>query len=299
MKVLVELNRKEDNFQIKEEHKVRLVKEFPQHSFEFIDSYKEFKERLSEAEVALVWLFPQRLFEAAVNLQALYTPAAGKNWVAEDPSGRVKSYFSSFHGGMIAESFMTMLLYNNNNLSPAIKNKEAANWDREAFGVRSLLKNKSLLIAGYGNIGYSCAQIAKSFGMNVVGACRNLAREANCQLLDIQNITDYIGEYDHVLNLLPGDESTTKFFSSDLLLRMKDGASFYNFGRGTTVDEDALCSVLDSNKLRFAGLDVFSEEPLPSKSALWEASNCVMTPHSSCIYTDYLHLFIDELKEKL
>lgn len=299
MNILVELNRKEDNFQIKDEHKARLLEEFPQHTFQFMDSYQEFKERLSEAEAALVWLFPERLFAEAVNLRELYTPAAGKNWVAEDSSGKVKSHFSSFHGGMIAESFLTMLLYNNNNLKPAVENKKLAKWDRAAFGVRSLLKNQSLLIVGYGNIGYSCAELVKAFGMKVSGACRNLERISNCDLLNIHELPDYIGEYDHVLNLLPGDASTIEFFSSDLLAKMKSGASFYNFGRGTTVEEGALVNALKSGQLKFTGLDVFSEEPLTAESDLWRIENCVMTPHSSCIYTDYLHLFIDELHEKL
>ena len=299
MKILVELNRKEDYFQFQEEHKKRLVSEFPQHEFVFMNSYQEFKERIGEGEAALVWIFPERLFAEAPNIKALYTPAAGKNWVAEDPSGKAKSYFSSFHGGMIAESFMTMLLYNNNNLKPAIENKRIAKWDRGAFGTRSMLRNQSLLIAGYGNIGYHCAEVAKAFGMKVSGACRNLVRKSNCELLNIGDISEYIGEYDHILNLLPGDESTEKFFSTDLLSKMKSSASFYNFGRGITVDEQALCESLKSEKLKFAGLDVFTEEPISENSPLWKLENCVMTPHSSCIYSDYLHLFIDELKEKL
>lgn len=299
MKILVELNRKEEYFQFQEEHKNRLINEIPQHEFIFMDSYQEFKERISEAEAALVWIFPERLFAEAPNLKALYTPAAGKNWVAEDSSGRVKSYFSSFHGGMIAESFMTMLLYNNNNLKPAIDNKSKAKWDRSAFGVRRLLKNQSLLVVGYGNIGFHCAEAALAHGMKVRGACRNLSRKSNCDLLDIGQLSEYIGDYDHILNLLPGDETTEKFFSEDLISKMKEGASFYNFGRGTTVDEEALCSSLKSGHLKFAGLDVFSEEPLTDNSPLWSVENCVMTPHSSCIYADYLHLFIDELKEKL
>ena len=299
MKVLVELNRKEEYFQFQESHKSRLIKEFPQHEFEFAESYQDMKGRLEDVEAALVWIFPEKLFATAPKLKALYTPAAGKNWVAEDSSGKVKSYFSKFHGGMIAESFMTMLLYNNNNLKPALENQSKLSWKRDAFGKRSLLKNQSLLIVGYGNIGFHCAEAANAFGMEVKGACRNLDRRANCELLPIAKLKDYIGQYDHVLDLLPGDASTEKFFSKELISKMKEGASFYNFGRGVTVDELALYDALKSRKLKFAGLDVFAEEPLPDNSILWELNNAVLTPHSSCIYEDYLHLFIDELHEKL
>ena len=216
MKVLVELNSKEECFQIKDCHRSRLINEFPQHEFIFAESYKSMKPMLGGVEAAVVWVFPEKNFGLAPNLKSLYTPAAGKNWVAEDSSGQVKTYFSKFHGGMIAESFMTMLLFNNNNLKPALDNKLKSLWGRNAFGGRRLLKNQSLLIVGYGNIGFHCAEAAQSFGMKVSGACRDMKRNSNCELLNINILDEYIGKYDHVLNLLPGDDSTKRFFSEDI-----------------------------------------------------------------------------------
>ena len=46
-------------------------------------------------------------------------------------------------------------------------------------------------------------------------------------------------------------------------------------------DEDALIDSLRSGHLGGAGLDVFTTEPLPESSALWDLPNVIVTPHSS------------------
>ncbi|WP_049969923.1 NAD(P)-dependent oxidoreductase [Haladaptatus cibarius] len=56
-------------------------------------------------------------------------------------------------------------------------------------------------------------------------------------------------------------------------------AVLVNIARGDVVDEDALIRALQYRLIRGAGLDVFSTEPLPSDSPLWNLSNAVLTPH--------------------
>jgi phosphoglycerate dehydrogenase-like enzyme len=60
---------------------------------------------------------------------------------------------------------------------------------------------------------------------------------------------------------------------------MKPGAVFYNIGRGTTVDQDALLAALRSGKLAAAWLDVTEPEPLPDDHPLRAEANCFITPH--------------------
>ena len=60
---------------------------------------------------------------------------------------------------------------------------------------------------------------------------------------------------------------------------MKDGVYIINTSRGGLIDEEALTSALNSNKVRGAALDVVSTEPIENTNPLLKAKNCIITPH--------------------
>ena len=68
---------------------------------------------------------------------------------------------------------------------------------------------------------------------------------------------------------------------SDAFERMPAGASLINFGRGPTVDDDALLAALDSGHLDHAVLDVFTTEPLPDDHSYWDHPRVTVLPHIS------------------
>jgi phosphoglycerate dehydrogenase-like enzyme len=60
---------------------------------------------------------------------------------------------------------------------------------------------------------------------------------------------------------------------------MKPGAFLVGISRGGIIVEAALAQALKSGHLSGAALDVFSEEPLPQTSELWDLPNLIITPH--------------------
>jgi phosphoglycerate dehydrogenase-like enzyme len=86
---------------------------------------------------------------------------------------------------------------------------------------------------------------------------------------------------DHVINILPESPETRRFFDRERFAAMKPGSTFYNIGRGATVDQEALCEALHSEHLRSAWLDVTDPEPLPDNHPLWAEPNCHITPHTA------------------
>jgi len=62
---------------------------------------------------------------------------------------------------------------------------------------------------------------------------------------------------------------------------MKPTALLINVARGDVVDQDALIEALKQKKIRGAGLDVTTPEPLPADSELWNLDNVFITPHNA------------------
>jgi phosphoglycerate dehydrogenase-like enzyme len=96
-----------------------------------------------------------------------------------------------------------------------------------------------------------------------------------------EKLSTTIAQADHIINLLPENESTMNYVNTRRLGWCKPGARFYNLGRGVTVDQAALLEALESGRLGAAFLDVTTPEPLPPAHPLWRAPHCFITPHSA------------------
>ena len=60
---------------------------------------------------------------------------------------------------------------------------------------------------------------------------------------------------------------------------MKRSAVFVNVGRGALTDENTLIDALREGRIAGAGLDVYTTEPLPAESELWNLDNVIISPH--------------------
>jgi len=69
-----------------------------------------------------------------------------------------------------------------------------------------------------------------------------------------------------------------KVIASDPFIDTKQGAGIVNAARGGVIDEVALLDALDQNKLSFAALDVFENEPKPAIKVLMHPK-VSLTPH--------------------
>ena len=74
-------------------------------------------------------------------------------------------------------------------------------------------------------------------------------------------------------------EDTRGLIGGKRLALMKPTSYLVNTARGPIVDEIALCAALETRQLAGAGLDVFSEEPLPREHPFRKLENVVLTPH--------------------
>jgi phosphoglycerate dehydrogenase-like enzyme len=142
------------------------------------------------------------------------------------------------------------------------------------------LEGQTVLIIGYGAIGQRLAELLAPFHMKVIAYRRNPMGNEGIPMITASDLPHILAnEADHVVNILPDSVETRSFFDTSRFSAMKQGAVFYNIGRGTTVDQDALLAALHSGRIKTAWLDVTEPEPLPDTHPLWAEPNCHITPH--------------------
>jgi phosphoglycerate dehydrogenase-like enzyme len=144
-----------------------------------------------------------------------------------------------------------------------------------------LLRGQTVVMLGFGAIGRRLAELLAPFGMRIYALRRQLRSEPGVHVVSEENLTKVLGEADHVVNVLPENETTRNYVNARRIACFKAGARFYNVGRGPTVDQDALVKGLQSGRIGAAYLDVMVPEPLPPADPLWSAPNCFITPHTA------------------
>jgi D-3-phosphoglycerate dehydrogenase / 2-oxoglutarate reductase len=162
------------------------------------------------------------------------------------------------------------------------------------------LAGRTLGILGYGRHGHPVARLAEAFGMNVV-AWDRVPSSPKVDEFGVRRLPlDFLLSISDVVSVhLRLSEESRGLLSRERLWKMKPGAILINTSRGAIVDEQALIDALQEKRLAGAGLDVFSEEPLPASSPLRALPNVLLTPHVGWKVRDVLHEFVEIAADQL
>ena len=144
------------------------------------------------------------------------------------------------------------------------------------------LNGKRMGIIGLGAIGRRVAEVAEAFGMEVVYyATSGRPHDDHFRAVSIEEL---LSTSDVVSIHAPLNERTAGLVAEKELQMMKPSAILLNAGRGGIVDEEALAEALDNGIIAGAGLDVYSQEPLPESSPLLTLrapERLSLTPHTA------------------
>uniref|UniRef100_A0A0A9WLR9 Glyoxylate reductase/hydroxypyruvate reductase n=2 Tax=Lygus hesperus TaxID=30085 RepID=A0A0A9WLR9_LYGHE len=142
------------------------------------------------------------------------------------------------------------------------------------------LKGSTVGIYGYGRIGQSVARKLKAFEVSRILYGSAQEKPEGKAIGAIQTSLDnLLKESDFVIVTCALSDQTRGLFNKDKFAMMKSTAIFVNSSRGAVVDQEALYDALVCGKIRAAGLDVMTPEPLPSDHPLLTLQNCVILPH--------------------
>lgn len=144
-----------------------------------------------------------------------------------------------------------------------------------------LMNGQTVLLLGFGAIGRRLTELLQPLRVNITAVRRTIKGDEPIRVEHFSRVDQLLPLADHVVNILPANESTRHFLNASRFRRMKQGAVVYNIGRGATLDQDALLQELQRGHLGAAYLDVTEPEPLPSDHPLWRTPNCFITPHTA------------------
>lgn len=265
-------------------------------------SEEEILSKLADTDIFITWQFKDSWYQLAPHLKAIFTPAAGNDWIQRDRRYPVPVYNGTFHGKIMVESLLGMILYHNRRFDKLTENKQNKIYNRNIESTTSILHNQKVMIIGYGNIGKIIARTLKTFDCEIIGVKRTLPSQQdpliNLMITPAQ-LLEHIGHADHVITILPNDTSTDNLLGLEHFKAMKRSAFFYNIGRGNCYKESVIVEALEKEYISGAGLDVFESEPIPENSRLWGLPQVLIMPHASAICKEYLDLYIKELVPRI
>ena len=207
------------------------------------------------------------------NIHVINTPSASSESVAE-------LVFAHLFSG-------ARFLQDSNRKMPITGDSEFAKL-KKSYEKGIELRSKTIGIIGMGRIGQEVARIALGLGMRVIAADNNVGRASikvkfyNNQFINVDIETEplegVLRHADFITLHVPAQKDGYMIGEKEFAM-MKDGVAVVNCSRGGVIDEEALISALDSGKVAFAGLDVFINEPTPSKQIL-SHPKISLTPHT-------------------
>ncbi|NNK81887.1 MAG: D-2-hydroxyacid dehydrogenase [Flavobacteriaceae bacterium] len=204
-------------------------------------------------------------------LHVINTPAASSSSVAE-------LVFAHLFGGV-------RFLYDANRNMPLDGDSKFKDL-KKAYAKGHELRGKTLGVIGFGRIGQATAKIALGIGMKVL-AFDPFIEETTITLdfydnrkidFNLKTVSkeEVLKEADYITLHVPAQKEYV--IGKAEFDAMKDGIGIVNAARGGVVDEVALIDALENDKLSFAALDTFENEPNPAIKVLMN-NKVSLTPH--------------------
>ncbi|MFE9724830.1 2-hydroxyacid dehydrogenase [Streptomyces sp. NPDC005794] len=161
-------------------------------------------------------------------------------------------------------------------LSAADRYVRAGSWGTAPFPLASRMSGKRVGILGLGRIGRAVAQRLDGFGVQVAYCTRTPVPGVGYRYLPT---AEALAEAcDALVVTVAGGRGTEGLVSAAVLDALGPRGYLVNVARGSVVDEPALVTAVEEERIAGAALDVFADEPNVPR-ALLESDRVVLLPH--------------------
>jgi phosphoglycerate dehydrogenase-like enzyme len=263
-------------------YKQMLLERFPQLTVNVVGHHSLVDPYIADTDILLCFSPPMadHVVRDAPKLKWIQALGTGVDNIIDLPSlGKevLVTNIRGIHGAPVSEATIAFMLSLARDMPRTVHAQNRSTWERWPS---QLLAGKTVGILGVGLIAEYLAPICKAFGMTVVGITGSpRAAKDFDRMVARTDLLTVAPELDFLVVLIPMTADTRNIVDADVFKAMKRSAYLVNVARGGVVDEDALIVALDAGEIAGAGLDVFSQEPLPSESPLWKTKNLTIFPH--------------------
>jgi phosphoglycerate dehydrogenase-like enzyme len=262
--------------------------------FRFITRREDVPVGAADADVAFVWQprldWIQAHWGALGRLRWIAAASAGVDYlmfpelIASDVT--VTNSGGVFDGAM-AEYALALVTAACAGLPETLRLQAARQWRHRDT---RRLAGSEVLVLGAGGIGRAIARLLSAVGTRVTVAARTRRPDPEFGVIEsLSDLRRLLPAADFVIVALPQTPATEQIIGAPELALLKPDAWLVNLGRGRLLDEAALAAALGGpgaatpgrSAIGGAALDVFTTEPLPAGSPLWDLPNVIVSPHMS------------------
>ena len=238
---------------------------------------------MKDADILLGWQFPTKNIKTiAPKLKWIHVSSAGVNhlspfdWMKKD---LVLTNSSGVQSKKAGEFGLMSILMLQNQMTKIVTNQK----NKEFVTLLSKpIEGFKVVVVGTGSLGGSMIKHISKLGAEVIGVNRKGNNVEGCsKVITFDKIDEVLNIADFLYLAVPETEETKGLINKERLDSLKPTCGIVNIGRQSVLDYEALRIKLEKNELAGAILDVFSQEPIPKSSNLWDTPNLVITPHIS------------------
>ena len=238
---------------------------------------------MKEADVLLGWQFPTKnIREIAPNLKWIHVTSAGVNhlspfdWMKND---LILTNSSGVHSKKAGEFGLMSILMLQNQMTKIVTNQKK----KEFVTLLSKpIDGFKVVVVGTGSLGGSMIKHVSKLGAEVIGVNRKGNDVEGCsKVITFDKLDEVLPSADFLYLAVPETEETKGLINKTRLDSLKSTCGIVNIGRHSVLDYKTLRIKLEKNEIAGAILDVFSHEPIPKDSYLWDTPNLIITPHIS------------------
>jgi D-3-phosphoglycerate dehydrogenase len=250
-----------------------------------VSNPKEYAQHLADADALLVRSAVQvdrSVLQRAPKLRVIGRAGVGVDNVDLDAATEAGVLVMNTPGGnaiSVAEHTLALMLAMARRIPQANASTRSGKWEKKKF-LGSELRGKTLGIVGLGSIGREVVKRARAFEMRVVAHDPYITSKIAQDLaVDLVTLPALYAASDYITLHVAATPETEGMLSTAAFQQMKTGVRIVNCARGELVDEAALAEAIRSGKVAGASIDVFSVEPPPAGSPLFESDAVIATPH--------------------